>query len=286
MSPPTFADLGKSSRDLFSKGYIHGFLKFDSTTRSSSNGLMEFKTGAAHNLLSQKLAGNLELKYDIPEYGTTITEKYNTDNRLGTVIDIKDQFARGFKLTLDTGYIPHTAKRDAVLKSEWANENARVNSSITLFGGPVINLSAVILLKNDWLVGAQTRFDVSTNELKGTSFAFGRQTRDYTIHTFNNDGKEFGASVFHAVHRNVELGAQLGWTMGEQNVRFGLAGKYRLNSNTIVQGKLDNKSTIALSATHDLSPDFKLTFSNQFDLLQAQPTTNQKFGIGIEYKPV
>ena len=77
--------------------------------------------------------------------------------------------------------------------------------------------------------GVQTKFDISTNELKGTSFAFGRQTRDYTIHTFTNDGKEFGASVFHAVHKNVELGAQLGWNVGDQNVRFGLASKYRLN---------------------------------------------------------
>jgi hypothetical protein len=285
MAPPTFADLGKSARDLFNKGYTHGFLKFDSTTKSSANGKVEFKTGASHNLTTQKLAGNLELKYDVPEYGTTITEKWNTDNLLGTVIEVKDQFARGLKLTLDTSYTPHTAKRDAVIKSEWTNDNAKVNASVTLFGGPIVNLSGVLLLKQDWLAGVQTKFDVSTSELKGTSFAFGRQTRDYTIHTFTNDGREFGASVFHVVHKNVELGAQLGWNVGDQNVRFGLASKYRLNSNTILRGKVDNKSAVAVAATHDLSPDLKLTFSTQFDLLQAQPTNNQKFGVGLEYNP-
>jgi len=285
MAPPTFADLGKSARDLFNKGYTHGFLKFDSTTKSTANGKVEFKTGASHNLTTQKLAGNLELKYDVPEYGTTITEKWNTDNLLGTVIEVKDQFARGLKLTLDTSYTPHTAKRDAVIKSEWTNDNAKVNASVTLFGGPIVNLSGVLLLKQDWLAGVQTKFDVSTSELKGTSFAFGRQTRDYTIHTFTNDGREFGASVFHAVHKNVELGAQLGWNVGDQNVRFGLASKYRLNPNTIIRGKVDNKSAVAVAATHDLSPDLKLTLSTQLDLLQAQPTNNQKFGVGLEYNP-
>lgn len=58
--------------------------------------------------------------------GATITEKWNTDNLLGTVIEVKDQFARGLKLTVDTSYTPHTAKRDAVVKSEWANDNTRV----------------------------------------------------------------------------------------------------------------------------------------------------------------
>jgi len=285
MSPPTFADLGKSARDLFNKGYTHGFLRFDSTTKSTANGKVEFKTAASHSLTSQKLNGALELEYDVPEYGTTITEKWNTDNVLGTVIDVKDQFARGLKLTLDTTFNPYTSKRDASIKSEWANDNAKINTSLVLFNGPIVNLSGVFLFKNDWLAGVQTKFDVSTNELKGTTLAFGRQTRDYTIHTFTQDGTEFGASVFHVVHKNVELGAQLGWNRDDQNVRFGLATKYRLSPYTQLRGKIDNKSSVAVATTHDISPDLKLTFSTQFDLLQAQPTSNQKFGVGLEYTP-
>ena len=63
---------------------------------------------------------------------------------------------------------------------------------------------------------------------------------------------------------------------------------YRLISiffSTIIRGKVDNKSAVAIAATHDLSPDLKLTLSTQLDLLQAQPTNNQKFGVGLEYNP-
>ena len=106
----------------------HGFLNFDSTTISGQKGEIQFKTNANHNLTSQKLGGNLEVQYKVPEYGVVITEKWNTENVLGTVLEVNDQFARGLKVTVDSSYTPSNAKRDAVVKTEWANELFKVNS--------------------------------------------------------------------------------------------------------------------------------------------------------------
>lgn len=58
--------------------------------------------------------------------GLTLTEKWNTEGNLGTVIEINNQFARGLKATIDTSYSPNTGKRDALLKTEWTNENVKV----------------------------------------------------------------------------------------------------------------------------------------------------------------
>lgn len=283
MSPPSFADLGKSARDLFNKGYNHGFIKVESTTNAGSKSDVEFKTNASHNIANQKLDGNIEVKYKLPEHGFTFTEKWNTNNVLGTVIEVKDKLARGLKVTLDTTYTPNTTKRTGVVKTEWANDLAKVNADVSLNGGPVLNVAAVVA-RQEWLFGLQTKFDVSTNELKNSSVAFGRLTPAYAVHTYTNDGKEFGASLYHRVHKNLELGTQLGWTQGENNVRYGLASKYRLNNDLWLRAKVDNKSQVALAATHDLSPDVKLTFSTQFALLAAPEVTN-KFGVGIEYTP-
>jgi len=281
-SPPPFADLGKSAKDLFGKGYAHGFVKFDSTTKSGSS--VEFKTGASHNLSSQKLGGNVEVKYKIPDYGFTITEKWNTDNTLGTVIEIKDQVRKGLKLTLDTGYTPHNGKRSAILKSEWTGQNLKINGDVNVIGGPVFNLAGVVLFKQDWLVGAQAKFDLASNELKNSNIAFGRQTPEYTLHSYTNDGREFGASFYHRVHKNLELGAQLAWTVGDQSTRFGLASKYRINNELTLQAKVDNKSQVAVSAIHDLSHALKLTLSTHFGLINT-PEPSTKFGLGLEYKP-
>jgi len=283
MSPPTFNDLGKSAKDLFNKGYAHGFLKFDSTTRAGDKNGVEFKTAASHNLSSQKLLGNLDVKYKVPEYGVVITEKWNTDNTLGTAIEFKDQLAKGLKVTLDTSYVPHSAKRGALLKTEWTGDMMKLNADITLTGGPVLNLAGV-WSRGFWLFGAQGKFDLASNELKSTSVAFDRETPEYTLHVFTNDGREFGGSAYHRVHKNVELGAQLGWTVGDNGTRFGLASKYRVNNDLLLRAKVDNKSQVAISATHDLNSGLKLTFSTLFSLVNG-PDVSNKFGVGLEYVP-
>lgn len=58
--------------------------------------------------------------------GITLTEKWNTDNMLGTIIEVQDQFARGLKLTLDSSYAPQVGKRTGKVKAEWAAESAKV----------------------------------------------------------------------------------------------------------------------------------------------------------------
>jgi len=280
MSPPPFADLGKAARDLFTKGYNPGFLKVETTTAS---GDVEFKNNAAHNLTSQKIVGNVEVKYKIAEHGITLTEKWNTDNVLGTVFEVKDQFAKGLKVTLDSSYAPYTSKRSGALKTEWANDIAKINADLSLAGGPVLNLAGVVA-RQDWLFGVQAKVDIAANDLKNTSVAFGRLTPDYTIHTYTNDGREFGASLYHKVHKNLELGAQLGWTVGDESPRWGLATKYRVNQDLFFRAKVDNKSQVALAVTHSLSPDLSLTLSKQFALLSA-PDVSFKIGAGIEYSP-
>lgn len=53
--------------------------------------LQEFKTSGSSNTDTSKVVGSLETKYKRSEYGLTFTEKWNTDNTLGTEITIEDQ---------------------------------------------------------------------------------------------------------------------------------------------------------------------------------------------------
>ncbi|NP_001387956.1 non-selective voltage-gated ion channel VDAC1 isoform 5 [Homo sapiens] len=104
--PPTYADLGKSARDVFTKGYGFGLIKLDLKTKSE-NGL-EFTSSGSANTETTKVTGSLETKYRWTEYGLTFTEKWNTDNTLGTEITVEDQLARGLKLTFDSSFSPNT----------------------------------------------------------------------------------------------------------------------------------------------------------------------------------
>lgn len=280
MAPPTFADLGKQARDLFGKGYNHGLIKLETTTRGNENGNVEFKTNAAHNLQNEKLAGGVDIKYKIPQHGLTLTEQWNTEGVLGTVVEINNQFARGLKATLDTSYVPNTGKRDALLKTEWTNENVKLNANLTLLGGPVANLSGVYC-HNGFLLGVSHKYDLSTNESKSTSVAFGYEHPFYTVHSYTNNGTEFGGSLYHRVHKNVELGAQLGWVNGDEKTSFGLASTYRISPDLLLRAKIDNRSNVGLAVTHALSPNLKATVSSLFGLTAANK--ENRLGFGLEF---
>lgn len=281
MSPPTFADLGKSAKDLFNKGYNFGFLKIDSTTKAGDSKEVEFKSAAAHNIGSGKLAGNLDVKYKIPQYGITLTEKWNTENQLGTVVEVSEQFGRGLKLTLDSLYAPHAGKRSGKLKADWALPTARITADVALTSTPVIN-AAGVFSREGWLFGAAATFDTSNNKLASTSLAFGHATKQYTLHSFVVNSTDFGASLYHKVAPNVEVGTQLGWKVGGNGADYALATKYSPNRDLIVRAKINNASQVAVAATHALSPALKLTLSTQFNLVSNDA---HKFGLGLEFDP-
>lgn len=58
---------------------------------SSLYSLKEFKTSGSSNVDTSKVTGTLETKYKWAEYGLTFTEKWTTENTLGTEICVEDQ---------------------------------------------------------------------------------------------------------------------------------------------------------------------------------------------------
>uniref|UniRef100_A0A915PUV1 Voltage-dependent anion-selective channel protein 3 n=1 Tax=Setaria digitata TaxID=48799 RepID=A0A915PUV1_9BILA len=299
---PCYVDLGKAARELFTKGYNFGSLRVDACSRSGENQEVEFSTAAVHTVATGKLAGNFDVKYRIPSYGMVLTEKWNTENLLGTIVEIQDRFARGLKLTLDSWYAPHNGKRSGRVKAELLNRNVTVrcfsldftekslsrlgdtvcNLDVGLDTGPQVNFSAVTGL-NGWLMGVQSAFDVPSSQLKSLSFAFGRVGKDYVLHSYVNDAREFGGSFYHGVAHNLDIGAMFSWTTGEPGARFGLAMKYCPTQDLELKAKVDHESKVAFALTHHLSNRLKLTLSSQFGM--ASFSEGHKYGIGLNFHP-
>lgn len=55
----------------------------------------EFTSSGSANSETSKVSGSLETKYKWVEYGLMFTEKWNTDNTLGTEITLEDQVIFG-----------------------------------------------------------------------------------------------------------------------------------------------------------------------------------------------
>jgi len=281
MAPPSYSDLGKSARDVFSKGYNFPFFKIDAKTKTENK--VEFKTSISSNRDSGKLSGSLETKYKWSDYGLTFTEKWNTDNILNTEIKIEDQLAEGLELAFDASFAPQTGKKSAKIKSAYKMEYLHLNCDVDLdFAGPIVHGAAVAGYEG-WLAGYQMSFDSSKSKLTRSNFGFGYNGGDFSFTTNVDGGQEFSGSVHQKVSDDLEAAVNLSWASGSGNTNFGLGAKYKLDNDASFSAKVNNQSHVALGYTQKLRDGVKLTISGLIDGKNIN-SGGHKLGLGLEFE--
>jgi voltage-dependent anion channel protein 2 len=283
MAPPLYADLGKTARDIFNKGYNYGTVKLDVKTRTKNQ--IDFNLTGEHNNDLQKSLGTLEAKYKSPAHGLTFVEKWNTDNILKSEITVEDQILKGLKVALDTSYSPASGKKSGVLKTTYSHDKFNLTTDVDLDStGPVVIHNSLVVGHLGWLLGLQTSFDTNKSQLTRNNFAVGYQASDFTLHTNVNDGTEVGGSIYQKVNENLGLGVSLSWSSVNNATRFALASKYQLDQYATVQAKVNNLSQIGLSYTQQLRDGVKLILSGIVDGKNINGG-GHKLGLGLELEP-
>nr|XP_046189369.1 voltage-dependent anion-selective channel protein 2-like [Oncorhynchus gorbuscha] len=277
--PPAYSDLGKSAKDIFSKGYGFGIVKLDLKTKAQSG--VEFATSGSSNTDTGKAAGNLETKYKVKELGLSFNQKWNTDNTLTTEVSIEDQLAKGLKLALDTSFVPNTGKKSAKLKTGYKRDFINLGCDLDFdMAGPTVHAAAVLGYEG-WLAGYQMAFDTAKSKLSQNNFALGYKAGDFQLHTNVNDGTEFGGSIYQKVNCHLETAINLAWTAGSNNTRFGIGAKYQLDKDASLSAKVNNASLIGVGYTQVLRPGVKLTLSALIDGKNFN-AGGHKVGMGFE----
>lgn len=248
----------------------------------SENGL-EFTSSGSANTETTKVNGSLETKYRWTEYGLTFTEKWNTDNTLGTEITVEDQLARGLKLTFDSSFSPNTGKKNAKIKTGYKREHINLGCDVDFdIAGPSIR-GALVLGYEGWLAGYQMNFETAKSRVTQSNFAVGYKTDEFQLHTNVNDGTEFGGSIYQKVNKKLETAVNLAWTAGNSNTRFGIAAKYQIDPDACFSAKVNNSSLIGLGYTQTLKPGIKLTLSALLDGKNVN-AGGHKLGLGLEFQ--
>ncbi|KAM9189819.1 LOW QUALITY PROTEIN: non-selective voltage-gated ion channel VDAC1-like [Dugong dugon] len=278
--PPTYADLGKSARDVFTKGYGFGLIKL-SLKSKSENGL-EFTSSGSANTKTTKVTGSLETKYRWTEYGLTFKEKWNTDNTLGTEITIKEQLAHRLKLIFDSSFSPNTRKKNAKIKTAYKREDIHLGCDVDFdITGPSIR-GAVVLGYEDGLMGYMN-FETTKSHVTQSNFAVGYKIDEFQLHINVNDGTEFGSSIYQRVNKKLETAVNLAWTARNSNTRFGIAAKYQIDPDASFLAKVNNSSLIGLGYTQTLKPGIKLTLSALLHCKNVN-TGGHNLGLGLEFQ--
>jgi len=277
--PPCYGDIGKGAKDLFNKGFNYGGHKLEFKSKTANGA--KFTTNLKNSTDSGKSDGFLETEYKVADRGLTFKEKWSTDNTLVTDLTIEDEFVKGLKLTFDTEFKPHTGYKHAKLKTSYKQEYIHANCDIDLdFAGPIVHGAAVVGYKG-WIAGYQMSFDTAKSKLAKNNFAVGHIGADYALSTTINDGNVFAGSYSHKVSPSLEAAAQISLTSSTNAVTVGLAGKYALDSDTTIRGKINDNGQIGLSYEQDLRKGITLNLST---LIEGSNLNGggHKVGLGID----
>jgi len=284
MAPPTYADLGKACRDIFTKNYHFGLMKLD--CKSTTCGGVEINSGGTHTFEDGKVFAGLETKYKVPNYGLIITEKWNTDNVIVTDFTCQDKVAPGLKLTVETTFNPESGKKGGKFKTQYKAPNATVDA--VLDGGDESNLlvnGSLVLGYQGWLAGAQMGYDTSEGKITKNNFAFGFCSGDFQVHSSVDNGETYSATMYQRVSNRLESGVQMAWTAGQENsTRFGIGARYLLDPCTAIRAKINNESQLGLGFEQKLREGVTLTLSAFIDGKNFN-AGGHKIGLCLELEP-
>ncbi|KAK9300756.1 hypothetical protein QLX08_006625 [Tetragonisca angustula] len=264
MAPPTYGDLGKSARDLFSSGYHFGLIKLDVKTKTKSG--VEFSSGGVSNQDSGKVFGTLETKYSISDYGLKFSEKWNTDNTLATDVTFADKLLKGLTLGYGCTFSPQTGTKTGKLKTSYKHDNVSANADfdLSLSAGPLVNASTVVGYQG-WLAGYQACFDTQRNKLTKNNFALGYKASDFTLHAAVNNGCDFSGLIYHKVKPELEGAINLEWNSSNNVTQFGIATKYNLDKDASIRAKVNSNLQVGLGYQQKLRDGVTLTLSTNID---------------------
>lgn len=279
MAPPAYGDLGKASKDLFSKHYHFGLVKLDLKTKTPSgvefvvNGLNENDTG--------RIAAFLETKYNIKSHGITLKEKWNTDNILSGEAIADDCLVKGLKLGLSGTFAPQSGKKTGKLTAGYKTLFINLNGDIDLdYAGATIHGSSVFGYQG-WLAGMKVSFDPTKNKLSRSNFALGYQQGDVHVHGHLDDGRDINCSVYQRLNDDLEAGINVAWASSNNMTKFGLGCHYKLDKDSAIRAKVNNVSQIGLGFIHRLRPGINLTLSAQVDAKNFNQG-GHKLGLGFD----
>lgn len=279
MAPPSYADLGRSAKDLFNQHYHFGIVKLDLYSRTPTG--VEFTVNGVSNNDTGRVASSLETKYFIKRHGITLKQKWNTDNILTGEVTAENYCLKGTKTGLSATFAPQSGKKTGKLTCGYKSLFFNLNNNVDFdYAGAVFNSSGVFGYMG-WLAGLQVAFDPMKNKLSKSNFALGYQCPEFQVTGHLDDGQEFNCSIYQKLDENLDTGINVAWSSNSNVAKFGLACHHKLDKETAVRAKVNSASQISVALIHRLRPGINITLSAMMDAKNFNQG-GHKYGFGLD----
>lgn len=279
MAPPTFGDLGKSSKDLLNKHHHAGFQKFN--IKTNLPGDVGFNWDFHVNNETGLVQGpTFETKYNIQTHGVIMKQKWS-NNIFTTELTSDNYLAPGLKATVSGAFAAQSGKRNFKINCGYKTPYFNLNSDLDFDKVGAVMTGTGVFGHQGWLAGMKVVFDPAKNKLNKTNFAVGYQASDFQITGFVDDGQDLNCSIHRRINENLDGAANVSWSSNSSPVKFALGCHHKINKEYAMRIKLNSTNQLHCSLIHRFSPSLMFTLSYMIDQLGSGPGHN-KYGIGVD----
>jgi len=275
--PATFADLGKSAKDFFTKDHPVEKSKVEVTT-NAANGAT-FVSSVTRDSKGV-LVGLLNPKFKYNRYGLNLNTSIDTTQTWKVEASVQDQVTKGLKNTV----VVQSGKVPLKLTTEFKNQRASVTSTIEPLSHETT--TAVVLSHEGFLLGGEVQANPSSGDspVKQLSVTLGYKNAEFEALTFARQkpgSLVCGASYFHTVSPSLSFASEFTSEKTQKDDsdtttnKLVLGSLYKLDDQTTVKAKVDATGAVGVSYIHQLTKATKV-------VLGATVNTNSLLGSSAE----
>jgi len=279
--PAKYSEINKPVKDLLEKDFPFGQVKLEVNT-TASNGV-KFTMSGTHEDKMPGVKAELKSKYTHKPSRTCFTEKWTSDNVIGTELEMCDSLLDGLKLGFDAQF--NAAKNSTLLKvnSGFRRDFLNLNTSVDVFNGPSVSADFVSQFQG-FQLGGDFGYDVPSAQVTRYDLAAGYNRFDYSVVVMAKKQLSlFSASVHHKVRSDLSTGAMVTYDHALKTpVSFEFVSQYALDKDAYVKSKVDSQGKLGMSYTQTLRPALKLTVGCLVDTKNLNQNTH-KLGLAMVF---
>ncbi|KAF9357923.1 Mitochondrial porin [Mortierella sp. NVP85] len=287
--PVPFADLGKATNDLLSKDFPVGQTKFELKTVTADG--VTFNVLGHQDNKSGHIGGEFKTKYVDYKNGLTVTESWTTTNHITTQIEVENKVAKGLKVDITGGLVPHEGKKNAKIGVQYKQLGLNSRAYVDLLKGPTFTAD-VVVGREGFSVGGDAAYDASGSYITRFAAAAGYTTPEYAVTLLaNNSFKVFSASYYHRINGDLEAGGKAVWDTkhapagdkAKSPVALEVGAKLYLDRNAFVKAKVNNAGVLGLGYTQALRKGVKVSIGGLFDTTKLNQAAH-KLGLSLVFE--
>ncbi|VDL19634.1 unnamed protein product [Hymenolepis diminuta] len=243
-----FGDIGKSSKDIFTKYFKCNLINFDFKSKTDDNVDIHVQCNEDNSQIHA--AADVTIR---PFEGVTLKTKVDSNNQLINEVEFKNK-SFGTQHNIIGTIDQNLSKKNLKVKNSLKKENVNAEVEMDYATKFPVTTASLVVGDDKYVAGAQVVVDTNGFKVTKHSYSVGYIGKDFETYGSINNDKEVEWRLFQS-YKQFSLGWMFGWTGNLTNTRFGVASLYKVDDNTFIKAKVDQNTHLALAYGFKPTPE-------------------------------